>query len=141
MGRVLALDYGQKRIGLALSDQTRFLASPFGTIQNRGLKFVVEELEKIIGEKGVDLIVVGLPVTLKGTYSEKTVEVETWIEHLKKLVSVPVDTFDERLSTVQAQKVLHDQGRKVGDHRDKIDQFSAAIFLQAYLDRLKSRSE
>lgn len=138
MGRILAIDYGEKRIGLALSDISKFLASPFRTIQNTGFKAVVKELKNIIDEQNVEGIVVGLPVTMKGSKSQKTEEVEAWIEKIKAQITIPVDTMDERLTTIQAHQIIHAKGQKVGKKRDVVDQYSAAILLQAYLDKRKT---
>lgn len=135
MGRILAIDYGEKRIGLALSDISQFLASPYKTIENRSKKIVINEIKEIIQLKEVEEIVVGLPKTMKGTFSKKTKEVEAWVNYLKKHISIPVHLFDERLSTIQAHQVVHAKGKKVGQEKNKIDQYSASIVLQAYLDR------
>ncbi len=138
MGRILSIDYGEKRIGLALSDISQFLASPYKTLENKGLKHVLSELRQIIQEKEVEEIVIGIPKTLKGTHSVKTKEVEEWIQKIQSKLNIPVSTMDERLTTVQAHQIIHAKGQKVGKKRKEIDQYSAAILLQAFLDRKRS---
>ncbi|GAB4189438.1 MAG: Holliday junction resolvase RuvX [Calditrichia bacterium] len=138
MGRLMGIDYGEKRIGVALSDISQFLSSPYTTIENKSKKYVLGEIKRIIQEKEVEELVVGLPVTLKGTDSVKTEEVRKWSEELRKHVSVPVILVDERLTTTQAHGLIHQRGEKVGKYRNKIDQMSASILLQMVLDQRKN---
>ncbi len=141
MSKYLALDYGEKRIGLAISDVTRTLARPYKTISVTNFKALVKELREIITQEGVSKIIVGLPLTLKGTDSRKTEEVRLFIDQLQHQLSVPVVTADERLTTVQAHATLHALGKKPSRHRDRVDQYAAVHLLQTVLDQEKMQQK
>ena len=134
MTRVLSIDYGDKRIGLALSDLLKIIAKPFKTIDNTSKKHVIDEIISIIKKHNVGKILVGLPITLKGNHSEQTKKVLSFIELLKESVSIKIETYDERLSSIQAKRSLVEQGVKTGHNKSEIDKTAAAIFLQGYLD-------
>lgn len=137
MSRYLAIDYGEKRVGLAVSDPTLTIAQPLETLGFR----TVKELMAMIRERTVRLditrIILGLPLSLKGTDSEKTKEVRLFGKTLADFLTIPVDLFDERLTTVQAHHLLKQVGKKPSRNRDKIDQIAAVYLLQAYLDKTK----
>lgn len=135
MSRILGIDYGQKRIGLALSDPTKLFAKPFMTIINKSQLQVLDELKRIIGEKEVESVVVGFPIGMKGQMTEQTKVVEKFVGILKELLSIPVDVIDERLTSWEANRVLHEQGIKPSKHKHLVDETAAAILLQSYLDR------
>ena len=134
MNRILALDYGDKKIGVAISDPMQIIAKPFKTLVNTTNKNIFLELNQIISEYSVEKIVVGLPITLKNKYSIQTEKVSVFIELLKNNVSIPVDSYDERLSSKIAIQSLIEQGIKTGHNKKEIDKTAAAIFLQNYLD-------
>ena len=135
MSRTLSIDYGEKRIGLALSDALKIIAKPFKTLKNTGQESLIKDLKNIIEDNDIDTIVVGLPLTLKGNYSEQTDKVVTFVELIKNQLSVNIDTYDERLSSVEAKRSLIHQGIKTGHNKSEIDKTAAAIFLQSYLDK------
>tara|TARA_Y100001960_G_scaffold277275_1_gene307948 strand:+ start:357 stop:776 length:420 start_codon:yes stop_codon:yes gene_type:complete len=137
--RVLAIDYGDVRIGLAMSDLMHIIAKPFKTIKNQHSNDIFIEIEKIIEENNIGKIIVGLPLTLKGEYSKQTEKVLSFVDKLKIHVKIEVDTYDERLSSFQAKKSLIHQGVKTGHNKEQIDQTAAAIFLQGYLDNAASK--
>ena len=139
MTRVLAIDYGDVRIGLAMSDLMHIIAKPFKTIKNHNSNDIFIEIEKIIEENNIGKIIVGLPLTLKGEYSKQTEKVLSFVDKLKIHVKIEVDTYDERLSSFQAKKSLIHQGVKTGHNKEQIDQTAAAIFLQGYLDNAASK--
>ena len=139
MTRVLAIDYGDVRIGLAMSDLMHIIAKPFKTIKNHNSNDIFIEIEKIIEENNIGKIIVGLPLTLKGEYSKQTEKVLSFVDKLKIHVEIEVDTYDERLSSFQAKKSLIHQGVKTGHNKEQIDQTAAAIFLQGYLDNAASK--
>ncbi len=139
MTRVLAIDYGDVRIGLAMSDLMHIIAKPFKTIKNQHSNDIFIEIEKIIEENNIGKIIVGLPLTLKGEYSKQTEKVLSFVDKLKIHVKIEVDTYDERLSSFQAKKSLIHQGVKTGHNKEQIDQTAAAIFLQGYLDNAASK--
>ncbi|MDP6500257.1 MAG: Holliday junction resolvase RuvX [Candidatus Marinimicrobia bacterium] len=131
MHRILGIDYGEKRVGLALSDPMQMIASPFDTIPNN--PELVTNIQSIIKEKDVEIVVVGLPKGMKGQVTTQTENVNRFVELLidKK---VKVELIDERLTSVSAEKALIEQGIKTGHHKGLIDQTAAAIILQQFLD-------
>ena len=132
--RILAIDYGNTRIGLALSDIMQIIAKPYKTIKNTSKESVLNVLNDIIDNQCVGKIVVGLPMTLNNTISKQTDEVNKYIEFLKKELSLPVVTYDERLTSISAKRSLVEQGIKTGHNKGDVDMTAAAIFLQNYLD-------
>ncbi|MFQ6676728.1 MAG: Holliday junction resolvase RuvX [Fidelibacterota bacterium] len=132
MKRILGIDYGEKRVGLALSDLMQLIASPFKTIPNNSSLFTA--LKKIIDEYEVEKVVVGLPKGMKGQETQQTKFVRNFITQLEDN-NILVDLEDERLSSITAKKSLIQQGIKTGHNKGLIDQTAAAIFLQLYLDR------
>ena len=136
MNRILAIDYGEKKIGLALSDPLKIIAKPFKTIENSSIKKLLVDLEIIINEKNIDKIVVGLPITLKNSYSEQTNKVVEFIKILKDKLKIKIIVVDERLSSIEAKKSLILQGIKTGHNKKDIDMTAAAIFLQSYLNNI-----
>ena len=139
MNRILAIDYGDVRIGLAISDLMQIIAKPYKTIKNRNHKEIFIQLENIIEENNIGKIIVGLPITLKGGHSEQTNKVISFVKELKLYMEIDIDTYDERLSSFQAKKSLIHQGIKTGHNKEQIDQTAAAIFLQGYLDSAVSK--
>ena len=139
MNRILAIDYGDVRIGLAMSDLMQIIAKPYKTIKNTDRNEIFIQLENIIEEKNIGKIIVGLPITLKGGHSEQTNKVLSFVKELKLYMEIDIDTYDERLSSLQAKKSLIHQGIKTGHNKEQIDQTAAAIFLQGYLDSAVSK--
>ena len=139
MNRILAIDYGDVRIGLAMSDLMQIIAKPYKTIKNTDRNEIFIQLENIIEENNIGKIIVGLPITLKGGHSEQTNKVLSFVKELKLYMEIDIDTYDERLSSFQAKKSLIHQGIKTGHNKEQIDQTAAAIFLQGYLDSAVSR--
>ncbi|APF19591.1 Holliday junction resolvase [Caldithrix abyssi DSM 13497] len=137
MGKILGLDIGSKRVGVAVSDELAFLAHPLKTITWKGYKLFVEEIQNLISEQSVTKIVVGVPYTLEGNVSKKTEEVLRLIKKLRKNVSIPIIEVDESLSTKRAHDVLHRVGKKPSKKRQTIDQIAAVFILQDYLDSIR----
>ena len=134
MSRVLGLDYGERRIGLALSDPLRIIAKPLICIDRKKTADYISQISKIVSEKNITSIVVGLPLTLKGHYSKQTEIVLAFIDRLKTDFQIPILAIDERLSSVAAVKSLQAQAVKTGHEKGRVDETAAAIFLQEYLD-------
>ena len=134
--RILALDIGEKRIGLAISDELFLFAHPLETIIFKGLNDLIEKLKTIISSKNITELVIGIPYTLKGTNSKKTEEVLKIKQVIANELSLPVHGVDERLTTKIAEKTLHNLGKKPSKNRDIIDQIAATQILQSYLDKL-----
>ena len=131
MGRILGVDYGDTRIGLALSDPMKIIASPYKTIANKGN---LEALRLIINLKKVERIVIGLPLGLKGQETIQTKKTREFSESLDPL-NCPIHFEDERLSSISAKKSLIQQNIKTGHNKSLIDQRAAAIILQQFLDK------
>ena len=132
MSRALGIDYGDTRIGIALSDPMQIITKPFATLKNN--EEFLDELKKIINEKEVEEVVVGYPVGMKGQVTKQTEKVEMFIEKLKSTLEIEIVKIDERLSSVSAENILRQQGVKTGHNKSMIDDTSAAIILQEYLD-------
>jgi putative Holliday junction resolvase len=126
--RVLGVDYGTRRIGLAVSDETGTVAQSIGYVTS------VAEVLKAAGERGADKIVVGMPRRLDGTSSKQTERALVFIEAVKATTDLPVIGWDERLTTVQAERTLLEANVRRKDRREKIDQLAAQLMLQSYLD-------
>ena len=134
MSRVLGIDYGERRMGLAVSDSLEIIAKPLKTLDRKKTFDYFSEILNIVIEKNVQKIVVGLPLTLKGKHSDQTKVVQKFIEKLKQAVKIPVIHIDERLSSVAAVRSLKEMGVKTGHEKGRIDETAAAIILQEYLD-------
>ncbi len=132
--RVLGLDHGEKRIGLALSDFMRIIAQPLFTIVRRDEQDLWLQLEAVIAENEVATVVVGYPVSMSGKPSTQTQVVDQFIEQFKDRFAVDLETYDERLSSWAAKQSMQLQGIKTGHNKATIDMTAAAIFLQDYLD-------
>ncbi len=134
--RILALDHGTVRIGVAVSDELKMLAHPVEHIPADPFPDFLERLKVLIREKEVELVVVGMPRNMDGSYGEAAAKVRSFVTVLREAIQVPIRTWDERLTTVQAQRGMRQGGRKGGDARDRIDAAAAAVLLQGYLDSI-----
>lgn len=134
--RILALDHGTVRIGVALSDELKMMATPLEFIAAEPFAGFLARLKELIREKEVELILIGMPRNMDGSYGPAALKVQEFVAVLKDAVVVPIKTVDERLSSVQAQKFLRDAGKKSKQQRGHVDQTAAAIFLQSYLDSI-----
>ncbi|MEJ5304357.1 MAG: Holliday junction resolvase RuvX [Ignavibacteria bacterium] len=137
MGRVLGIDYGSKRIGLALSDPTNTLASPLPTIQNDAK--AIEKIVDIISKNSVSKIVIGYPLNMNGTKSEICNKVDMFVSKLSRKTNCEIIKRDERLTSYIAQQQILESVKSKKKRQDKslVDQFSARIILQEYLDEIK----
>lgn len=131
---ILGLDVGEKRIGVALADG--LLAIPLTVIDRAGEEADLERVLTLAEEHGVKRIVVGLPRSLDGSIGRQAERVLSFSSALSESTDVPVDTWDERLSTVSAERLLLDAGVKREKRRARRDAMAAAIILQSYLDRV-----
>lgn len=134
MSRVLGIDYGERRLGLAVSDPMAIIAKPFKIIDRKIIPDYISEILDIAEEQNVYKIVVGLPLTLKGEFSPQTRVVQDFIDQLRQAGKIPVVHVDERLSSVAAKRSLQEQGVKTGFEKGRVDETAAAIILQEYLD-------
>jgi putative Holliday junction resolvase len=133
--RILAADIGERRVGLALSDELGMLAHPFQTLEWIGLEKFINEIKQIINDKKVDKLVIGIPYTLSGGLSKKTEEIKEICNQVRNQINIDVIEIDERLTTKMAEQALHAVGKKPSKNRNKIDQVAAVYILQSYLDR------
>jgi putative holliday junction resolvase len=138
MKRIMGIDYGTARIGVALSDELQILAHPTETIAVARVADPVARIAALVAEKNVELIVVGLPRHMNGTVGTSAEGTRGFAEKLKAKVACKVRTWDERLSTVAAQRALREAGKSVRESRGYIDQVAAQMLLQSYLDSLPS---
>ena len=134
--RILALDHGTKRIGVAISDELQMIAQPLEFIPAQPFDGVMTRLKEIIAEKPTELILVGMPRNMDGTYGPAAAKVREFVEAMKPAVSVPIRTWDERLTSAQANRVLIAADVSRRDRKEKVDKTAAAILLQSYLDSL-----
>jgi putative Holliday junction resolvase len=130
---ILGIDFGRARIGLAISDELRLLAHPLETLP--GNKDIAKKIAEIIRERKIDKIVVGVPRHMSGEIGEAAKEALEFANKLRAQVPCPVETWDERLTTVAAERALRGVGKKSRKTRNIIDQVAAQMILQGYLDR------
>ncbi len=133
-GRILGIDYGSVRIGLALTDPLRILASGAGTIENNA--GATARIARLAASEGVRLIVVGMPYAPDGGKGSKANEVDAFVGRLRPLVNVPIETWDESFTSVRAHQALRDGGarKKQRRERHRIDEMAARLLLQEYLE-------
>lgn len=132
--RILALDHGTRRIGVALSDETKTIATPLEYIPAEPAEKVVERLQQLIREKDVELILIGMPRNMDGSYGPATEKVKEFIASLQPHITTPVKTWDERLTSVMANRALLMGNVRRDQRKQKVDKMAAAILLQSYLD-------
>jgi len=133
--KILALDYGKVRIGMAIGETDLGIAFGWDLIENKSEGFVLAKIEKIILEEGIELIVIGLPKLLDGKETEQTEYTKKFAELLKEKFNLKVGFQDERLTSSEATKILRLQKIKEKKQKGKKDVISAEIILQNYLDR------
>jgi len=130
--RVLGIDYGTKRHGLAVSDPLGYTAQPAGLVERRGRDPGLDEIAAVIEDKEVESIVLGLPFNMDGTPGDHHDEVLEFKALLEERFGLAVETIDERLTTVQAERALEGLSRK--KRKARVDQMAAQLILQAWLD-------
>lgn len=132
--RIMALDYGDIRIGIALSDVTRFLASGYENYTRKNLEFDCKHIAQIASENNVKIIVIGLPINMDGSKGVRVEKTYEFAEELKKYTSAEIDFLDERLTSVSAEKILISADVSRKKRKEVLDKLSATIILQDYLD-------
>jgi putative Holliday junction resolvase len=135
MGRVLGIDLGSKTLGLALSDEGWSIAQPLRTLRRVGPRKDVEAVARLIEEREVERVVIGDPRNMDGTPGRLSEEVERFSTALGEATGLPVDLWDERLTTVAAERALLEGNVRRGRRKQVIDQVAAALILQGWLDR------
>jgi putative Holliday junction resolvase len=134
MKRALGIDHGDARIGVAISDDLGMLAHPLETIHIKEVADPVARIAELVASKDIGQIVLGLPRNMDGSYGPASEKVRAFGEKLREACGCPVKLWDERLTSVAAQRSLHEAGRKVKDSREVIDQVAAQLILQGWLD-------
>ncbi len=135
--RVLALDFGEKRIGVAVSDPLGIIAQGVTVITRKDPETDLKEIEKIVGEYKAESVVVGMPINMDGTKGKSAEKVNEFVETLKSRLSIPVHTYDERLSTKESEKFLISADVSRKKRKSVIDKMAAQLILESYLERLK----
>jgi putative holliday junction resolvase len=130
----MALDIGDRTIGVACSDEGLILASPVETIQRRGPKADSIRVEQLVKERGVSRVIAGLPLTLRGQEGPQSAKVQEFVETLKRRLKVPIEMRDERLTTREAERTLIAADMSRARRKEVIDQMAAVLILQTYLD-------
>jgi putative pre-16S rRNA nuclease len=139
MNRILGLDLGRARIGVAISDELHLLAHPLETIPAN--QQPAARVAEIVRDKNVDHVVAGIPKRMDGQIGSAATEVLEFVEKLRAILPCPVVTWDERLTTVAAHRALRDAGKKTRQTRNYVDQVAAQMILQSYLDRRAANAE
>jgi putative Holliday junction resolvase len=135
--KLIGIDYGDKRIGIAMSDQLKMFANPVTVIQNKGTKKNLEAILEIIKSNNVNQIVIGFPLNMNGTEGERCVKTNEFIEELKTVFDGEIIKWDERLTTVSATKMLLESDMSRQKRKKVIDKIAACYILQGYLDRIR----
>ena len=139
MGRIMAVDYGQKRTGLAVTDMLKMIANRLTVVSSRE---ATGYIARYVSQEPVDLFVVGYPKQMNNEPSENMKRVEAFVAQLTKtLPSIPVEYYDERFTSIMAQRALIDGGLKKKKRQDKglVDEISAVLILQGFLERLRNK--
>jgi putative Holliday junction resolvase len=137
MGRIMGLDLGDRRIGVAISDELRWTAQGLEVIPRTSPNRDLARLREIIRENEVEEIVIGLPRHMNGTYGQRAEISLQFAEELRRTTGLPVKTQDERLSTAAAQRTLIDADVSRARRKQVVDKMAAAVILQGYLDRIQ----
>jgi putative Holliday junction resolvase len=132
--RILALDHGTKRIGVAVSDEMKIIAQPLEYILAEPFADFLTRLTEILRDKEVEMILIGMPRNMDGSYGPAALKVQEFVAALKGAVTVPIQTWDERLTSAQANKFLIQTNVRRDQRKEKVDKTAAAILLQSYLD-------
>jgi len=133
--RIMGFDVGSRTIGVAISDELGITAQGLKTIKRKSMQEDLEEISTIIAQFNIEKIVVGLPVNMDGTIGKQAEMIFQWIKTLKEKFSLPVETWDERLSTVEASKVLLEADLSRKKRKKVIDKLAAVLILQGYLSQ------
>jgi putative Holliday junction resolvase len=132
--RILAIDYGTRRLGLALSDPMGITAQPLASLQRKSIRADIEKLREIVVERQVGRAVIGLPLNLDGSHGALWEETNLFRTRLETELGIPVAGWDERLSTVEAERVLISADISRRKRKGVIDKVAASIILQSYLE-------
>jgi putative pre-16S rRNA nuclease len=134
--RLMAIDYGERNVGVAISDELQLTVRPLATIrrEKRGYAQVIERIRALVAENEVATLVVGLPLKMDGTRGAAVERVESFISDLRRSVSIPIVTVDERLTSHEADQILREMGVGLRERRARSDEYAASLILQDYID-------
>jgi putative holliday junction resolvase len=132
--RILSIDHGTKRMGIAISDELGVIAQPLEFIPAEPFGNFLERLKEIIRDKQVEQMVVGMPRNMDGSYGPAALKVREFVTVLKESIAMPITLWDERLTSAQANRFLVQANVRREKRKEKVDQTAAAILLQSYLD-------
>lgn len=135
-GRVLALDFGKRRIGLAISDELGITAQGLETLQRTNIREDLRQLAQLIRDRNVTLILMGNPLHMSGAEGRQAEYARDFGDRLSAAAGIPVEYWDERLTTVAAQRVLRESGISIQKRAQAVDRLAAVILLESYLDSL-----
>ena len=136
--KVIGIDYGEKRIGIATADTEIGIASPWRVYEIKNKVDVVSVVTNVIKETGANLVIVGLPLNMNGTYGAMTKKVEQFVEELRKVCNVDIKTWDERLTSMEADRALSEMSQSRKQQRKVQDKLAAQLILQNYLDCVRN---
>lgn len=139
--RILAVDWGERRIGLAVSDPTGVIATALPTLMARGRAEAVERIAAIATEREAERLVVGLPLRMSGERGEAALAAETFAVALRERTHLRVDLYDERLTSALSQRRLHESGVRTGHAKGRVDAGAAVALLESYLQRLATAGD
>jgi len=134
--RILALDHGTVRIGVAVSDEMKLIATPLEYIPAEPFADFLVRLKEILRHKEVELILIGMPRNMNGSYGPAALKVQEFVAVLNSALTVPIKLWDERLTSTQANRYLIEGNVRRADRKQKVDKAAAAILLQSYLDSI-----
>ncbi|MCL2064570.1 MAG: Holliday junction resolvase RuvX [Candidatus Cloacimonetes bacterium] len=137
MTRWLAIDHGEKRIGIAITDPLKMFVTPYQTIENKSDDSVFEELKRIFASQNVEKIIIGLPLNIEGEDTPKTIEVREFYKKLSEKTDLTLVLWDERYSTCEANEILKNKGKNWKESRNVVDQIAAAVILKSYIEDCK----
>jgi len=134
MQRILALDFGEKRIGVAVSDALNIIAQAVGTIERRGIKNDLKKIHELMREYDANRLIVGLPLNMNGTKGKSADFAIDFVNKIKKEIRIEVEMIDERLTTAQGERILLEADVSRKNRRKNLDKIAAQLILQNYLD-------
>ena len=139
--RILAIDYGDARTGVAVSDLTGFLTGFTTVIQSRKPEEVIRELTRIAAEQKVEEVVMGFPRNMDGTEGPRAELYRTFAGRAEEALGLPVHLWDERRTTIEAHRILHASGKKMKAHKKNVDAVAASLILEGYLTKKRLEGE
>lgn len=139
--RIMAIDYGDARTGVAISDATGFLTGFTAVVPSRRPEKALEDLAKLAKEHGVEHLVVGLPRNMDGSEGPRAELCRQFAAQLGEFTGIPVDLWDERRTTVEAHAILHTGGKRMKDHRKNVDAVAASLILEGFLTFFRAKEK